>query len=314
MQVHWRASAAVSCYHAAEALMRELPLADEALTAALAGPAGALRQTLQDEDISIEQFMGHVVPWAAESDNTLELARVALIKTIGRARAEPRVGQYQALLADVKTAFRTALPIPKGVGPPNDAKGSDPFWDLEETLAAGIGPLQLRWNAQGLGLLGGIVRWTEPEILVEEALVMLVHPALGGGGAAHLPYNSVRIESVPVDSVAELPEAVRLSWLLGMLNLDLPRYSEVIRPQHLNTVAGLALLPIALAAAEPLELARCDEASIRLAMQEWLRAGEKTEDWVGTVSVWWQTYRETRPEWITALQGLDRALDQGSVA
>ena len=50
-----------------------------------------------------------------------------------------------------------------------------------------------------MGLLKGVVDLTCPEILVEEATVVLVHPALGGGGGASLPYNVARIEAVAAE-------------------------------------------------------------------------------------------------------------------
>ena len=54
--------------------------------------------------------------------------------------------------------------------------------------------------------------------------MILVQPVLGGAGAAHWLYNSVHIEAVLANPVAELPEVVRLGWLLAQLNFDLPMF------------------------------------------------------------------------------------------
>jgi hypothetical protein len=182
--------------------------------------------------------------------------------------------------------------------------------------------------------------------MVPNADVVLVYPAYGGGGRAHLLYNSVRIEAVLTNPVPELPEIVRLAWLLAQLNIDLPAFSENLRPQRRNKIAQLAMLPATLQAAEEVELARCDPAAIRLALKVWnvgasrvLTEGQNemspqpaSSDWgleeattfnpsncsadavqdqgelTSVLFEWWQTYVESRPRWPTALAALDRML------
>ena len=68
--------------------------------------------------------------------------------------------------------------------------------------------------------MAAIGRLTERELVVERADVILVHPVLGGGGWAYPPYNAVCFEAVLANPIAELPEVVRLGWLLAQLNLD----------------------------------------------------------------------------------------------
>src|SRR5207244_4282844 len=105
---------------------------------------------------------------------------------------------------DVKNAFTTALP------------------DLQASLVKNLQPLQGRWNVEGTALLARIVNGSEPGILVEEATVVGIYPAQGGGAAASLDYNTARIEAISDEPAEELPELLRLAWLLSMLNLDLP--------------------------------------------------------------------------------------------
>jgi len=54
---------------------------------------------------------------------------------------------------------------------------------------------------------------------------------LGGAGAAQLRTNSVRLEAVLTHPDPQLPETLRLGWLLSQLNQDLPIYSDTIRPE-----------------------------------------------------------------------------------
>jgi hypothetical protein len=155
---------------------------------------------------------------------------------------------------------------------------------------------------------------TELGLVVEQADVILVHPALGGGGYAHLPYNSVRIEAVLANPHAELPEVVRLAWLVSQLSLDLPKYSEKIDPTRLAHVAALAVMPPVLSAAEQVELARYDDATLRLALSSWAMPGvgaspeADTEVVVGTLDTWWRTFTESPAPFPVALVALDQML------
>ena len=96
---------------------------------------------------------------------------------------------------------------------------------------------------------------------------------------------------------------------MAQLNLGVPRFSETVRRNPLPVVAGLALVPVVLAAAEVAELARCDGATIDLAVRSWLRpAAADADGWSAVVGEWWEVYRTMRPRWPTALQALDNLL------
>ncbi len=291
ISLRWQVSVPVSCFHAADALLRKRPLVNPELCTALAVPAERLQAALTEEWVPADVFWSHLIPLAAGIVSLRELAEVTLTKTLGHADAVPRVGVLHGLLTDLKNAFSTALP------------------GVKEDLASRLAPLQQSWSYNGMSLLGRVVNWTEAGVLVEEAGVVLVYPALGGGGGAHLPYNLVHIEAVAADPVAELPEVARLCWLLSMLNLDIPRYSEQVRPNRLTAVASLAMIPVVLAAAAEVQLARCDEETVALAVRAWLRPAEQAEVWTTTLNQWWGTYGDMRPEWPTALKALDLLLD-----
>ena len=141
-------------------------------------------------------FWAHVVPLAV-GRSLHELAAVTLIKTMGREAAESRVPRVHSHLAGLRNAFVTAVP------------------GLESGLARQAEQLRQRWNYHGMALLSAVANHTEPEILMEEATIAMVHPALGGGGEAHPAYNVAHVEAVLVDPVPELPEVLRLAWLLA---------------------------------------------------------------------------------------------------
>jgi hypothetical protein len=210
---------------------------------------------------------------------------------MGRTEAEPRVSRLRAVLAGLLHAFSTALP------------------GLEKTLSPQMERFRQEWNYHGTGLLGGVQNLTEPGVLVSEATVVAVHPAQGGGGDAFLPYNLACIEAVAHDPVAELPEVLRLAWLLSMLNLDLLRYSEDLPPARLPILAGLAMVPPILASAETQGLIPCGESKMALAIRTWLPADDSAGCWPSIVGEWWSVYCNLRTPWPAALQALDRLLD-----
>ena len=152
----------------------------------------------------------------------------------------------------------------------------------------------------------GIARWTDPHVIAESAQVILVHPSLGGGGSAHLAYNNVLIEAVLTNPIPQLPETLRLAWLLSQLNLDLPMFSETIHGKRLPHVAELAMIPVTLQAAEELEFLTLTPEAIDLALNCWNVVTPPDTDPVDILWRWWGTYLETRPRWDIAFTALDR--------
>ena len=250
-----------------------------------------MQAALLEQHISPEQFWSHLVPLATDIKSVRELAELALLKTLGRREAVPRVGQFRNCLSELMNAFATILPR------------------LSNQWETAVEPFRQRWNYHGPGLLGRIVELTEPGILVDAATVVMVYPALRGGGAAHLPYNLLHIEVQTSDPVVQLPEVVRLAWLLSTLNLDLPRYSEGVQGSRLATVAGLAMIPITLTAAAEVQLAPCDTEALGVALPAWLAPVHEADSSLDILTQWWETYRALRPSWATGLQALDRLLD-----
>ncbi|MEX2121378.1 MAG: hypothetical protein WD847_17425 [Pirellulales bacterium] len=149
-------------------------------------------------------------------------------------------------------------------------------------------------------------RRTEPGLIAERADVVLVHPATGGGGAAYAAYNLVIFEGMPATPMAELPEVVRLGWLLSVLNSDLPKFSENISRQRLHRVALLAMVPAVLDAAQEVELIAPGERPLARALEAWHLDRAGPVDLATLLGDWWETYCESHPRWRVALEALDR--------
>jgi len=296
MTLHWTASFRASCLHAAAILARGQVLADDRLAEAMVGPAQELRQAIQASGLPRDPMWRQLIGLSAVVDSLRDLAERAVARCCGAAAAERSAASLVPALAALESAVRSLYP------------------NLLAELALRERPLREQWEARGPGLLRSIARWTDPRLMPSEAKVVLIHPALGGGGTAHLPYNLVHLEAVLTNPVPHLPEVLRLGWLLAQLNLDLPAFSDQVHGSRLATIAELAMLPATLQAAEDVELATNGPELIDLALQAWNVMTPPEVDPVDVVWRWWSTYLETRPRWDIAFTALDRMLRSDSAA
>lgn len=288
-EVIWRPELATSILHAAEAIARKQPLADSRLAAAIAEPAMQLAAEIRAADLPAGRFWAHLLPLSAGIASRRQLVEAAVTKTIGRGlRFDSTVSNLDASLAALEKAAHAALP------------------KLREELPLRERPIREQWEARGNGLLRHMGQLTDESLIPSRCEVLLVHPALGGFGEAHLAYNSVRLEGVLANPLAELPEVVRLAWLIAQLQLDLPAISESIHADRLPHIARYAMLPAALIAAESVELVRFAPDALARAIAAWSLSVPTGVDAAALISEWWQTYQETRPPWSVALEALDQ--------
>lgn len=285
--LNWRASSSTSALYAAAALVRGETLADANLAEMLMGPAADLQAEIQELNLPAEPLWRNLLGLSATLGNNRELARLVLTKTVGRGASAESVQQRLAgAIQGIEAAFQRQLP------------------KLEDELPLRIGPLREQWEARGPGFLRQIGLLTDESLLVEEAEVVVIHPAFGGGGETWLPGNQVRIEGVLANPFPHLPEVVRLGWLISQLNLDLPALSENVHPNRLPRAAQLAMLPAALAAGREVELCQDSPELLVQANSYWRLGADPT-----VVTQWWETYRESRPPFAVALAALDKMLD-----
>jgi hypothetical protein len=293
MELRWLKAPAVTGFYIA-GLADETPLADPQLRQALAEPTRELRRACEAFDLNFQLLIEHLIFYAADVPAhplppaaVSYLTAAALAKTAGRDAAE-HTAVLEPRVAAVASAVAAARP------------------KLAEELELRSGPLAEQWQARGPGLLKQLARLSEPQALVARAIVLPVFPASGGGGRALPVYNTVAIEAVLANPRAELPEVARLAWLLACLNSDLARYREPLADPL--RVLPLAMIPAVLTAASEVELARCEPASVELALAHWRLDENHPAAAAETLMAWWQTYLETRPSWTLALVALEQML------
>ena len=290
MELIWLPSPAANCFHTAAALLDGHSFVDAALADSLRPDVDELARCLEIFGIRRDVFFDHVVPLSTSGAGSTELAELVLTKALGADRVESKAPELAGALHNLKQAYAAARP------------------NLAEELPQRAAPLEQQWRARGPGLLRELGRITDPSLVVDRAEVLLVEPVLGGGGTAHLLYNSVRIEAVLANPDDRLPEVLRLAWLLAHLNLEVPIFSERLHRDRLRIVAPLAMLPAILAAAETVELARCDPETIELALAAWRTSTAPEPSPVDTLLNWWNTCLDSQPSWAVAMAALDEML------
>lgn len=304
MQITWRASQSASCFHAAVAMSEGHALVDLQLAEAIAMPTALLLDVVEWAGLSRLPTLRKMYALTAagiESDRLL-VERV-LARKAGMARvSEPLLQRLTGRVRELEVAYRNYFARRKG--PP-----------LVEEIELRSQPLRQQWQAYGPGLLHQIGRSTEPELLAESAEVVLVLPAIGGHGVAHLGNNRVTLEAVLANSVPELPEVVRLAWLLSQLQIDLPRYSERIDRDRHDWVAMHALLPPTLSAAREVEIVGGGIDITLLTLNAWHVGDEASRaSRANILADWWRAYEENPPSWPVALAALDALLPPAATA
>lgn len=255
----------------------------------------ALTAFLTAERIAPRSFFSQLAALAPSCDARRDLAHKVLTKLLGRHRAETLTPLCVGLLGACERVYAAGHP------------------QILEELRLRERPLRELWEARGPGLLAGVGRRTDKSLIVESATVALVPPLVGGGGEAFPTTNVVRFEGVLANPIAELPETVRLAWLVSQLATDQLEPVEPIDAGRLLQLAGAAMLPPILEAAADLELVSPDDPTLlATAAEAWGGELLQRPGVVDVVSGWWQAARNSGREpglsWSVRLAALDRLL------
>ncbi len=297
MQLRWLTSTSTSALHAPTALAAGRELTDPKLAAELAQPVQYLDKLTELAGSRAPFLLNNLLGLSASLGGNRQLAEVTLQKSFDAGRSPIQVAQLATVIDSIEAAFARAVP------------------DSVDQLTLRTDPLRGQWEARGPGLLHMVGKLTDPGLLVDAADVILLQPVLGGGGAAHVFFNAVRFEAVLANPLPQLPEVLRLGWLLAQLNLDLPMYQGRLTRDTTITVGGLALLPAVLAAGQEVELCRHDAATMQAALQAWTPEGASTDEagWQSLSEVlndWWAAYRANPPRFEIALAALQKMLSE----
>jgi hypothetical protein len=290
--LRWTTSLSATCLHAAACQWEAIPAADPLVAEALAQPAAQLVHELETAGLPPQEVLGSLVNLAADYENNRELVTRVLTKRYGLNAAQAAATTPLAgAISDLEAALLRTHP------------------QLAQELAVRVRPLREQWEARGPGLLRAMTRLAPEDVITESAQVVLVAPYAGGHGRAHLRTNRITLEAVLYHPLPDLPEPLRLAWLLAQLTGDLPRFADAIPRGDLETVVAAAMIPPTLAAAEQVELARCDEPTLALALTAWRTS--LAPEVAPTLLAWWTTYCDGAISWHVALAALAEMIDAG---
>ena len=285
--LRWLASPAASALYAADCLRRRLPFVDAALANALRDPAARLVRAIASTSLPVERVWGQLVPLSLSTESSRHLVDMALSKLAGRHQITSHIDPLADRVVAVERAFNSAAP------------------NAAEELPLRTGPMSELWDAHGPGMLAAIANLTDAELLPDRVTVGVLLPVTGGGGRSYPDGNIVLTEGVLANPHARLPEIVRLAWLVAQLNLDLARFQGELKRERAVELGGWALLPATLAAASELELAKCDEATLREAVTAWRVEVPPNRAFIPDLMRWWETYCTDQPAWPVAVTALD---------
>lgn len=248
---------------------------------------GALRSLVMPE-MRVWELLFQLCPGSSGND---DLAQRLCIRTLrAEDRTEPMISGLRSALREAELAFSSEYP------------------DYSAEIMLRQRPLQEQWEAYGPGLLHSIGNLLGESLIVENAEICLVPPVSGGFGWAHLHTNRCHVEAVLANADSELTEVLRMAWLLGQLDFERPQFSDHINAFRLRRVAGLAMLPPVLAAAEHLGLIKMSVETLHRAIELWRieSPGYKAIALAEVLMIWWETVCTAQTSWAVALTGLDR--------
>ncbi len=292
LELQWKSHFDLSAMHAAWCV-DQFPDRTQHVAPELRQAASDLAKFGSKLGVPKPRFWNTLLPLVMAGANNAELAERTLIRVLPPAVRDPaRVSEFSGLIGAVERAARNQFP------------------NYEREIQLRQEPLQQLWESVGPGLLRLIGNLTETSLIVSLAQVVLVQPTVGGAGYAHLATNRVHIEAVLTNADVALPETLRLAWLLSQLDFERPVYSELINAFDLHRVAGLAMIPPTLLAAADLELCGFSQETVLRAVRLWLADTDDVdaEALSQVLMTWWETYEGSRPQWRTAITGLDRML------
>ncbi|WP_428308824.1 hypothetical protein [Lacipirellula sp.] len=289
-ELRWRTSPAATALYLAACRADSVAAADGALAAAIAAPADALIAEIDAIGLPRTELLAEMTSLAAEIDNNRELVARAAARLHAAPLPSPAATRIAGAVGELEAALGRAQP------------------NLAEELAARVRPLREQWEARGPGMLREIGRLTDEAIVPSAAEIVIVLPYAGGRGVAHPRQNRLTLEGVLVHPHPQLPEPLRIAWLLAQLNADLPRYADVLPPGRSLFAVAVAMTPATLAAAEEVELATCDEPALASAFEAWGLSSELRNDAPQRVFGWWQAWLDRTATWPVAVAALERLL------
>lgn len=287
VRITWKTIADFSPLHAAAMVCNGVPIADSKLTEVIGSAAGRISDRLAVADVETDRFWQHLIATCTKGKD--DPARVEASLTTagcGALAANSIAPTIAGPLADLKIAFGEAYP------------------SLQEQLPLRGRPLTEQWEAVGPGLLAAVGRLTHKDLLVKRCTVALVGPACGGAGDANPAEGVAWIEAVLSNPHVDIPEVLRLAWLIARLGLGRPEACKLVDSELLPKLAAMALLPIIAEAGR--ELGVTGDLSLQRLAAAWHLRRLAASGLIEPLEDWWQQLRDGETPFPVGMKALEK--------
>jgi len=300
-RLRWTTGERLTPIHAASCFALGARSVDDSIARGIAAPMAELNSRLAAADIDLSLFWKRLETAVAAGDSDFVACSSSLIDAGCSSLAiDATANAIVSQLADIRLIHNERYP------------------KLAEQLALRGRPIREHWDGYGAGLLKRIGKLTHPSFLPKNVAVQLVSPYRGGDGGLDVSGSRVWIEAVLTNPIPEIPEVLRLNWLIAQIGLiealsagpDDSRGDPLVAPARLPRVASLATMALTLEAAAYLELIATPLVSLSSmfanAAAAWrLQADSETLD---VLANWWKQFQDLQTPPPVALKALDRML------
>lgn len=300
-RLRWTTGERLSPIHAARCFALGIRGVDGAIVSGIEAPVAELSNRLAAAEIDLALFWQRLMSSAAAGESDFD-ACVAALTAAGCSSLslDSTASAIASRLAEVRLVHLERFP------------------KLAEQLTLRGRPLREQWDGFGMGLLKRIGKLTHPSFLPKNATVILLSPYRGGDGGLAASAQRVWIEAMLTNPVPEIPEVIRLVWLIGQAGLteglstgpEDSRGGPWVVPARLPRVAALAMMPLVLEAASYLEMIPqpADKLSslFASAAQAW-RLGVDVST-LDALEHWWRQFQDLQTPPAVTLKALDRML------
>lgn len=296
MDIQWHTGKATSCFLDLQASILSGKTGDAELDERWQPHKFALCSLLDSEAIMHSSFLAVLIPFSARYASLRELADACLRRLIHREKAQRQFSRVAGHLTDFTLIWEELS------GAVEDR--------LEEARQRGME----QWVTFARPIVFRTAELTEKGLLPEDAAIFVVTRRTGNASDSYEAWNMVLWSAE--EEQDEEKSALKLAWLAGRLNQDLPCFSENLQRETRSVIPALALIPAVLAAQpeagyDPNEV---PADVIQSTINRWIPELKLSEQSAEKLARWWQTYALQRPDWSIALLGLERLLQASEAA
>ncbi|MGV3483089.1 MAG: hypothetical protein ACO1RT_01585 [Planctomycetaceae bacterium] len=300
-RLRWTTGERLTPIHAARSFSLGVRGVDESIVRGISGPMTELNHRLAAADLDLSIFWASLIRGVAAGETDLAACTASLTAAgCSPLSVDAMASAIASRLAEVRLVHTERYP------------------KLAEQLELRGRPLREQWDGYGAGLLKRIGKLTHSSFLPKQVTAILVSPYRGGDGGFDAREARIWIEAVLTNSVADVPEILRLVWLVSQVGLieALSFGSEDshgdpwVAPARLPRVAALAMMAMTLEAGSYLELiptpTHALPTAFAAAAQAWRIPLDPTT--LGTLENWWKQFQDLQTTPPVTFKALDRML------